>query len=153
VNLLERAGDGVRPLLKASYTLNWTLGPGIFGFHLVNIGVHALNAVLLYWVGRELCGRWAGEGRGELFSGAALAAALLFALHPAQTEAVTYVSGRSSSLMASFYRGAARLSARRALNRLESLFLLAAATRETRRRFRRRCCCASCVPGTGRAGR
>jgi tetratricopeptide (TPR) repeat protein len=31
-----------------------------------------------------------------------LAAGLLFALHPVQTEAVTYVSGRSSSLMTSF---------------------------------------------------
>jgi len=37
---------------------------------------------------------------------AALGAALLFALHPAGTEAVTYVSGRSSSLMASFYLAA-----------------------------------------------
>ena len=32
--------------------------------------------------------------------------ALLFALHPVQTEAVTYVSGRSVSLMALFYLGA-----------------------------------------------
>ena len=39
--LFERAGGGVRPLLKASYTLNWTLG---FGFSLFNITVHALNA-------------------------------------------------------------------------------------------------------------
>ena len=130
--LLEGAGGGVRPLLKASYTLNWTLGPGIFGFHLVNIGVHALNAVLLYWVGRELCGRWSGEERGERFCGAALAAALLFALHPAQTEAVTYVSGRSSSLMASFYLGALLVYLRGGHWAGSALlFLLAAATRET----------------------
>ncbi|MEW6103812.1 MAG: tetratricopeptide repeat protein [bacterium] len=32
-------------------------------------------------------------------------AALLFALHPVQTEAVTYISGRSTSLMAMFYLG------------------------------------------------
>jgi tetratricopeptide (TPR) repeat protein len=130
--LLERAGGGVRPLLKATYTLNWTLGPGIFGFHLLNIGVHALNAVLLYWVGRELGGRWSGEGRGERFSGAALAAALLFALHPAQTEAVTYVSGRSSSLMASFYLGALLVYLRGGhWSGSALLFVLAAATRET----------------------
>ena len=36
---------------------------------------------------------------------AALTAALLFALHPIQTEAVTYLSGRSMSLMAFFYLG------------------------------------------------
>ncbi len=130
--LLARAGDGVRPLLKASYTLNWTLGPGIFGFHLVNVGVHALNAVLLYWVGRELCGRFSGEAREESFSGAALAAALLFALHPAQTEAVTYISGRSSSLMASFYLGALLVYLRGGHWAGSTLlFILAAATRET----------------------
>jgi len=38
---------------------------------------------------------------GEGF--AAFAGALLFALHPAHTEAVTYISGRSVSLMALFY--------------------------------------------------
>jgi hypothetical protein len=130
--LLERAGGGVRPLLKASYALNWTLGAGAFGFHLVNIGVHALNAVLLYWIGRELCARWSAEGQGERFSGAALVAALLFALHPAQTEAVTYVSGRSSSLMASFYLGAMLVYLRGGhWSGSALLFILAAATRET----------------------
>ena len=125
--LLEGAGGGVRPLLKASYTLNWTLGPAIFGFHLGNIAVHALNAVLLYWVGRELCGRWSVECRG-----AALAAALFFALHPAQTEVVTYVSGRSSSLMASFYLGALLVYLRGGHWAGSALlFILAAATRET----------------------
>jgi protein O-mannosyl-transferase len=93
--LFERAGGGVRALLKATYTLNWTLGGGsTFGFHLVNVALHALNAVLLFLVGRRLF---------PAHAGAALAAALLFALHPAQTEAVTYVSGRSVSLMATLY--------------------------------------------------
>ncbi|UPT73339.1 MAG: hypothetical protein M0D55_15895 [Elusimicrobiota bacterium] len=101
-------GSGVRPLLKASYALNWSLSHGPAGFHAFNIAVHALNAALVYALGAELCRRWkAGED-------AALAAALLFALHPAQTEAVTYICGRSSSLMASFYLGAALLYMRAA---------------------------------------
>ena len=37
--LFERAGGGVRALLKATYTLNWTSGLGLFGFHLVNIAL------------------------------------------------------------------------------------------------------------------
>ena len=86
--LLERWGGGVRPLLKATYTLNWTLG---FGFSLFNIACHALNAALLYLIGEALF----RDRR------AALIAALMFALHPAATEAVTYISGRSSSLRAS----------------------------------------------------
>ncbi|HTG96359.1 MAG TPA: hypothetical protein VL982_02805, partial [Burkholderiales bacterium] len=73
--LAERWGGGVRPLLKASYTLNWTLGGG---FHLLNIALHAMNAVLLFFIGERLF----RDRR------AALVAALLFALHPAATEAV-----------------------------------------------------------------
>ncbi len=130
--LLDRAGGGVRPLLKASYALNWTLGPGEFGFHLFNIAAHALNAVLLYAIGSRLCARWFGEGESDRARGVALIAALLFALHPAQTEAVTYISGRSSSLMASFYLGALLVYLRGGHWAVSTLlFVLALATRET----------------------
>lgn len=92
------AMPGIRPLLKLSYALNWALDDGAFGFHLVNVAVHAANAVLVFLLLRSLdCLRAHG--------GAAFLAALVFALHPAQTEAVTYVSGRSTSLMALFYLG------------------------------------------------
>lgn len=117
--LLERAGGGVRPLLKASYTLNWTLGGG---FHLLNIALHATNAALLFLIAERLF----GDRR------AAWIAALLFAFHPAATEAVTYVSGRSSSLMAFFYLGALYAYLRRVHWFFSGLlFLLAVATRET----------------------
>lgn len=121
--LFERAGGGVRAVLKASYTLNWTSGLGLSGFHLVNIALHALNAVLLFCIGRGLF---------EKHPAAAFVAALLFALHPAQTEAVTYISGRSSSLMASFYLGAILVYLRGGRWIWSSaLFVLAIGTRET----------------------
>jgi hypothetical protein len=119
--LAERAGAGVRAVLKASYALNWTLDPRPIGFHLVNILLHALNAALLFLIGKRL-----------VRSDAAFAAALLFALHPMQTEAVTYVSGRSSSLMAAFYLGSLlAYLAGRAWPVSALLFVLALATRET----------------------
>jgi len=125
---LERA-SGVRPLLKASYTLNWTLGGGAFGFHLFNVAVHAINTVLVYRVGGELARRWGLDARQNP---APFLAALLFALHPVQVEAVTYVSGRSSSLMAAFYLGAVLVYLRGGHWALSGLlFLLAAATKET----------------------
>jgi tetratricopeptide (TPR) repeat protein len=127
--LLSALAGGVRPLLKASYALNWALGHGPAGFHAFNIAVHALNSALVYGIGRRLCGRWLGEKDA---SGAALAAALMFALHPAQTEAVTYVCGRSSSLMASFYLGAALLFLRGASGFASAaLFALALAVKES----------------------
>ena len=120
--LFERWGGGVRPLLKASYTLNWTLHPGELGFILLNVSVHALNAALLYLVGKALF----RDRR------AAFLAALLFALHPAATEAVTYISGRSSSLMAAFYLGAMLAYLHRLHWSVSAfLFVCAVATRET----------------------
>ncbi|MBI2790050.1 MAG: DUF2029 domain-containing protein [Elusimicrobia bacterium] len=127
--LFAALAGGVRPLLKASYALNWAFGPGPAGFHAFNIAVHALNAALIYGVGRRLCARWLGE---ENAPGAALAAALMFALHPAQTEAVTYVCGRSSSLMATFYLGAALLYLRGAsVLASAALFVLAVSVKES----------------------
>ena len=125
--LAERAGAGVRAVLKASYALNWTIDPRPFGFHLVNILLHAANAVLLYRIGKQILGQSNNSSDPVSF-----AAALLFALHPMQTEAVTYVSGRSSSLMATFYLGSLlAYLAGRAWPVSVLLFVLALATRET----------------------
>ena len=88
---------GMRPLLKLSYALNWAIHSGPFGFHLFNVLVHAVNTLLVY---RLLLALSNGRPNAQW---APLIAALLFALHPVQTEAVSYVSGRSVSLMALFY--------------------------------------------------
>ncbi|TNJ32813.1 hypothetical protein [Arenimonas terrae] len=96
-----QALPGIRPLLKLSLALNWTLSPAPWGFRLVNVAAHAANALLLGWLMRHWLPRLApGQPHAAPL---ALAIALLFLLHPAATEAVTYVSGRSVSLMATFY--------------------------------------------------
>ncbi|OGT13427.1 MAG: hypothetical protein A3F73_06375 [Gallionellales bacterium RIFCSPLOWO2_12_FULL_59_22] len=170
-------GHGIRPLLKFSYTFDWTLGLGIAGFHLTNLLIHLTNV----WLVLRLCetfipnnplanstrlplckrGRACEGAEGDfcfratskspltpLFASWAtnrpslptpiqrgeypattqfmangqsgfieqqllrerlravpLFAALLFAVHPAHTEAVTYICGRSASLMTLFYLG------------------------------------------------
>ena len=122
---------GIRPLLKLTYTLNWTSGLGLFGFHLVNVGLHAANAVMLF----RLASTIGGPSASRFVT---LLPALLFAVHPVQTEAVTYISGRSVSLMAFFYLGSllaylrGRERGSRFLLYLASpiLFLLAAASKE-----------------------
>ena len=122
---------GIRPLLKLTYTLNWTSGLGLFGFHLVNVGLHAANAVMLFFLASRIGGR-------SVSRFAALLPALLFAVHPVQTEAVAYISGRSVSLMAFFYLGSllAYLRGRERGSRFllyvasPILFLLAAASKE-----------------------
>ncbi|MCX5815914.1 MAG: tetratricopeptide repeat protein [Proteobacteria bacterium] len=98
------ASRGIRPFLKFTYTMNWTSGMGLFGFHLFNIIIHAVNAVLIYALTRKFL-----ENQSQFAlhvqRSIAILAALLFGLHPIQTEAVTYISGRSVSLMSAFYLG------------------------------------------------
>jgi hypothetical protein len=100
---------GIRPLLKLSYALDNAAGWGATGFHAVNIAIHLTNAWLVFALfaraGRAAQGAApqgaaprATNGRATRF--AAFAGALVFALHPVQTESVTYVSGRSNALMA-----------------------------------------------------
>ena len=97
---LAGLGSGIRPLLKLSYVLNWTMGAGAPGFHLTNLLIHLANAYFVYRLGSLFVQQ---QWRGDRLRHAPLLAALLFALHPIHTEAVTYISGRSASLMTLFY--------------------------------------------------
>ena len=119
---------GIRPLLKLSYALSWSAGGGsTVAFHAVNVGVHAANVLLAWAILRELWGRM---GVADVRM-AAFAGALLFALHPAHTEAVTYLSGRSVSLMAFFYLASVLAYLRHAPRWISpALFLAALATKE-----------------------
>lgn len=127
---------GLRPLLKLSYAVNWAIDPGPFGFHLFNVVLHALNALLVFTLGSRLAAQYLEPPAARR---AALAGALLFALHPAHTEAVTYISGRSSALMSLFYLASvlAFMRGREQGNRLwlhgisPLLFALALLTKET----------------------
>ncbi|MDB6060105.1 MAG: Tetratricopeptide 2 repeat protein [Verrucomicrobiaceae bacterium] len=113
----------MRPLLKLSYLGNWLLDARPWGFHLFNVCCHAVNVLLVLALGRQL---FAAQPDGVLI---AIIAAAIFALHPAQTEAVTYISGRSITLMGTFYLGSlvAGCSGYRALRLVVSPLLFAAA--------------------------
>jgi protein O-mannosyl-transferase len=89
----------IRPVLKASFTLNWLWGAGLFGFHFFNLLIHIANTLLIYFISLKFL----SANEYAPLRNAAFIAALLFGLHPIQTEAVTYISGRSVSLMTMFY--------------------------------------------------
>jgi tetratricopeptide (TPR) repeat protein len=89
-------GDYYRPAVFASFALDQALHGGrAAGFHATNIALHVIAAWLLLAALRAL-GAAGGSGAGAAW------AALIFAIHPAQTEAVTYVSGRTDILAAVF---------------------------------------------------
>lgn len=96
---------GIRPILKFTYTLNWTSDMGLLGFHFFNLAIHILNTILIYFLSMKIIGSISTMTISSVRKSAMLTA-LLWALHPVQTESVTYISGRSSSLMAMFYLAA-----------------------------------------------
>jgi len=91
---------GIRPLLKLSYAITYELGGGVVAIHATNIVIHAINACLLRTLLRHWLRVLAPSLKHSEF--VALLAALLFAVHPSATEAVTYASGRSIALSATF---------------------------------------------------
>jgi protein O-mannosyl-transferase len=95
-------GNGIRPFLKFTYTLNWTSNMGLFGFHLFNLSIHIINTILIYALSQDLVATQ--QNIPDVFKKhIPFIVALLFAVHPINAEAVTYVSGRSASLMTLFY--------------------------------------------------
>lgn len=98
-----------RPLVTASFAFNYTLGGlHVFGYHLVNWVLHTLCAILVYFITLFFLGRQGKEtGSNEMEKRVtAFFAALIFGVHPVQTESVTYICGRSSALTAFFFLSA-----------------------------------------------
>jgi tetratricopeptide (TPR) repeat protein len=94
-----------RPLVQLSLALNHAQGgTDVVGYHVVNILVHVLGALaLLGVVARTLAHTRFGPRLRERAPDLALVIALVWAIHPLQTESVTYVVQRAESLMGLFY--------------------------------------------------
>ena len=94
-----------RPLAMASIVVNHRLG-GLkpFGYHLVNVAAHLAAALALYGFVRRtlLLPRWAGRFDATAVP-IALAVALVWMLHPIQTQSVTYIIQRCESVMGLFF--------------------------------------------------
>jgi len=94
-----------RPVIALTVALNHALGGfNVVGYHVVNLIIHLLAAVVLFGVVRRTLRLPALAGRfGEASTGLALAIALLWMLHPLQTQSVTYIIQRCESLMGLFF--------------------------------------------------
>jgi protein O-mannosyl-transferase len=93
-----------RPVTFATFALDWKIGQGFAPwFHVINLILHAIVTLLLYALLQKL---FQGVDQGNAL---ALAAALMFAVHPIHTEAVASISGRAELLGAGFLIAAWRL--------------------------------------------
>ncbi len=94
-----------RPIMNLSLALNYALfGLDVRGYHGFNLTIHVLGALLLYGIVRRTLSLPALRDRfGKVAAQLALAAALIWTVHPLQTESVTYVIQRTESIMGLFY--------------------------------------------------
>jgi tetratricopeptide (TPR) repeat protein len=94
-----------RPILNLSLAINYAIdGLTVEGYHVVNLVIHILAALTLFGLLRRslllptLGSRFASASVGLSFT-----ISLLWAVHPLQTESVTYVVQRAESLVGLFY--------------------------------------------------
>ncbi len=94
-----------RPLVNLSFAVNYKLGLlNPFGYHVVNVSLHLLSAMLLWGLLRTTLRLPYFEGRFDRAADLlALLVALAWSLHPLQTEAVEYVTQRTELMVGLFY--------------------------------------------------
>jgi len=106
-NLLDLSGSRYVGFL--SFALNYHFGQlNVFWYHLVNLLIHIMNAFLVYSFVLLLLRipqppLTSDSSHLTNASWIAFATALLFVVHPIQTEAVTYIVQRFTSLATLFY--------------------------------------------------
>ncbi len=92
-----------RPFALFTFALNYKLhGINIVGYHLSNIAIHLCSVVLVYILTIKLF----NLANVKISTIASLLPALVFAVNPIQSQAVTYVVQRMTSLSVLFYLGA-----------------------------------------------
>ena len=101
----HRAGVEGRPIVNLSFAINYALGgTRLWGYHALNLAIHILAGLtLLGVVRRTLLQPGLRERFGAVANELALAVAVLWTVHPLQTESVTYIIQRTESLMGLFY--------------------------------------------------
>lgn len=111
----DDAGSSIfhnRVFLLYTFALNYSIGGlNVFGYHLVNVIIHSIVSILLYFLVKEILicqSLSSSKFRNKLFQHSnviPLLTALLFSIHPLQSEAVTYISSRSALAVTLFFLG------------------------------------------------
>ncbi len=105
LSLADIFRDTNRPIVDLSFAINYALGQKeVWGYHVVNLGIHILAALVLIGIIRRTL--WLPRFRqryGQDAQTIGLFAALIWLVHPLQTESVTYITQRAESMMGLFY--------------------------------------------------
>ena len=121
------ASNFYRPIQRLTYTLEYAafvFKPG--PYHFTSIICHAMAAIALFFMTQELLVFFGADSAKRWLL--ALLATLVWAIHPVQSAAVVYVSGRADPLAAAFgFVGLYLVLRSKQTNRRRGLLLLAAA--------------------------
>jgi tetratricopeptide (TPR) repeat protein len=94
-----------RPVAMLSFALNFYIGSNhVFGYHVINLAIHLLTAFFLYLTVLNLFNT--PNLKTKYINNSdfiALFAAVIWAIHPIQTQAITYIVQRMASMAAMFY--------------------------------------------------
>ncbi len=98
------AVDPYRPVSNLSFALNYYIhGYDVTGYHLVNILIHISTAFLIYFFVKTTLQTPSMASKREHTFWLPFLTALIWAVHPVQTQSVTYVVQRMNSMAAMFY--------------------------------------------------
>jgi tetratricopeptide (TPR) repeat protein len=94
-----------RPLLNLTLAINYAISTlDVWSYHVTNLLIHVAAALLLFGILRRTFLMPALRDRfGTAAMPLALASALIWTVHPLQTESVTYIVQRAESLAGMFY--------------------------------------------------
>jgi protein O-mannosyl-transferase len=104
-NTWNQIATSKRPLVSASFTAQYALhGPRVFGYHVVNVLIHLLTT-LCFWgfLRRTLLTHRMVDRHGAVAARLAFVVALIWMVHPIQTQSVNYLSQRAELFSALFY--------------------------------------------------
>lgn len=94
-----RPFDYYRPLLWLSFLLDrFLFGCSSFFMHFSNVLIHGANGILTFFISKEMMRLFKINGKDYL----PMFVSLLFILHPINTEAVNFISGRTDLLAGLF---------------------------------------------------
>ncbi|MFH1957407.1 MAG: tetratricopeptide repeat protein [bacterium] len=92
--------DPSRPLTYLTFTLNYHFGKlNTFGYHLFNLLLHIFNSILIFFLTKKII-LYTYKKDFVLF---AAVVSLFFAVHPINTNVVSYIFARSGGLATFFY--------------------------------------------------
>ncbi|HDY64860.1 MAG TPA: tetratricopeptide repeat protein [Phycisphaerae bacterium] len=98
-------GKPLRPIVNITLAVNYAIsGLNVWSYHVLNLCVHILASLVLFALVRRTL--LLKKFNGQFASGSTvlgLIVAVIWLVHPLQTESVTYVIQRSESLMGLFF--------------------------------------------------